>query len=560
MTEGSAGGSEGGAGEPAGAPSGAASQGDGRGHQGAGRLSRAAPWVGLLVAAAVLVAHATHFDFINDDAFISFRYADNLVQHGELTYNPGERCEGYTNFLWTMIIAAVLWLGGDPVPWSKGLGVLLGLGTLAATFAFARRWSRRHHGPSAGGWAAAAPLFLAMSPSFAAWTEGGLETSLFTALVTVGALRSIVELRDPERAPWSGLVLALAAMTRPDGLLIAGLIGLLRGAESALRRRALLPERRDWIWLALFLAAFGPYWIWRFGYYGFAFPNTFYAKADGALWEPGLRYVGGFLRDCHAWIALPLLALPWPGPRGGWRIQATAAIVAIPFMIYVARVGGDFMALHRFLVPLMPLLAVAAQEGIASFWIAAEQRQGERGGGGGDAPSAWRRARVAAALALAVALLGWHGAQKTSEALEVGSDRGVDSIGWLKQFVDQTTQIGLYLRGAYPPETTLATTAAGVIPYYSRMRTLDLLALNDVHVAHEVPATGPRPGHGKSAPEPYVLQWRPDLLIRHPRMSATPPQPSPSERRYWAARNYKFMHARVPGLDPPYWAWFESIE
>src|SRR5690606_11734606 len=80
---------------------------------------------GLAVALGVLIAHAVHFDFINDDAFISFRYADNLVRHGELTFNPGERVEGYTNFLWTMVMAGVLALGGDPVPWSKGLGVAL---------------------------------------------------------------------------------------------------------------------------------------------------------------------------------------------------------------------------------------------------------------------------------------------------------------------------------------------------------------------------------------------------------------------------------------------------
>ena len=59
-----------------------------------------------LVAIRVgFIIHALFFNFLNDDAFISFRYADNLVRNGELVFNPGERVEGYTNFLWTMMMA-----------------------------------------------------------------------------------------------------------------------------------------------------------------------------------------------------------------------------------------------------------------------------------------------------------------------------------------------------------------------------------------------------------------------------------------------------------------------
>ena len=58
-----------------------------------------------IVAAAVLLPHAHLFDFVTDDAFISFRYARNLALHGQLVFNLGERVEGYTNFLWTVILA-----------------------------------------------------------------------------------------------------------------------------------------------------------------------------------------------------------------------------------------------------------------------------------------------------------------------------------------------------------------------------------------------------------------------------------------------------------------------
>ena len=519
-------------------------------------IKRAMPALGLAVAIGLLVAHAHHFDFINDDAFISFRYADNLVQHGELTYNIGERVEGYTNFLWTMIIAAVLALGGDPVPWSKALGVLLSAGTLATVFFFSRWWATPAAGEApqrSGMWCAAAPLFLAMSSAFAAWSEGGLETSLFTFLITAGLVRTVVEVAEDERTPLSAVCFALAAMTRPDGLLIAALAGLFRLGESCFRRKSPLPARGDIAWGVIFLSIFAPYWLWRYSYYGFVFPNTYYAKGDGALWAPGLRYLSGFVWDCHIWLIAALALLPLKSPRGrGWVLKGLAAWVSLPFMTYVARVGGDFMALYRFLVPLLPILALVGQESLASLWSAARRDLGP--------PSARSRYQAGVAALALLLLLGWHGSKTSQAALEVGSDKGVDSIGWLKQFVEQTTAIGRYVAAAYPPETTVATTAAGVIPYHSRMRTLDLLALNDVHTAHNVPSSGKRPGHSKSAPESYVLQWRPDLLIRHPRISQRIPRPSPSEVRYWRARGYKFTYAQIPGMEPPYWGYFEGVE
>src|SRR4051794_18934740 len=85
----------------------------------------------VVVAAALLVPHALLFDFVNDDAYISFRYARNLVEHGQLVFNPGERVEGFTNFLWTLLLAGGIKLGLSPVLTSRFLGIAFGVGTLA---------------------------------------------------------------------------------------------------------------------------------------------------------------------------------------------------------------------------------------------------------------------------------------------------------------------------------------------------------------------------------------------------------------------------------------------
>src|SRR5437870_9145345 len=81
--------------------------------------------------------------FVIDDAFISFRYAENLVRGYGLVYNPGERVEGYTNFLWVLLIAGFHALGADSLSAAKVLGALANASTLILVGNEAwRRWGK----------------------------------------------------------------------------------------------------------------------------------------------------------------------------------------------------------------------------------------------------------------------------------------------------------------------------------------------------------------------------------------------------------------------------------
>jgi hypothetical protein len=103
------------------------------------------------------------YPFIIDDAFISFRYSENLVRGHGLVFNPGERVEGYTNFLWVMVMAGVYALTGESLAWSKALGVGANLITLLLTGVAAWRiWGRSPHA-----WLAfLPPLLLAINFGF----------------------------------------------------------------------------------------------------------------------------------------------------------------------------------------------------------------------------------------------------------------------------------------------------------------------------------------------------------------------------------------------------------
>ena len=89
-------------------------------------------WIAIATAVVVLVAHnvATQ-PWTLDDAYISFRYAENLVAGDGLVFNPGERVEGYTNFLWVMGVAALNLVGLGSVEAAKLMGAVCTISLMA---------------------------------------------------------------------------------------------------------------------------------------------------------------------------------------------------------------------------------------------------------------------------------------------------------------------------------------------------------------------------------------------------------------------------------------------
>jgi hypothetical protein len=122
--------------------------------------------------------------WLSDDSFISFRYADHLVRGHGLVYNVGERVEGYTNLLWTLLLAGALRLGIPPEVSAPMLGIA-GWLALVAILGW-RSWRRDRPGLF---FPLAAALVLLLD-DFQTWATGGLETSLFALLVVGGRLHA----------------------------------------------------------------------------------------------------------------------------------------------------------------------------------------------------------------------------------------------------------------------------------------------------------------------------------------------------------------------------------
>jgi arabinofuranosyltransferase len=490
-------------------------------------VKRSLRWGALAAIAAALVAHSLVFNFVCDDAYISFVYARNLAEHGQLVFNPGERVEGYTNFGWTVLLGALMAIGIPPEISSLVVAAMFAIGTLV----LAARLMARVRGEESA-WDLLPAALLAISSGYACWTSGGLETQMFTFFCTLGLLFYL-----EDRLPACGLAFAAAAMTRPEGILVFGVVGLhWLFAQLAVERPA---TRTELLWPLAFAALFVPYFAWRWSYYGWPFPNTFYVKAGGKvspqfgarLREFGLHYVWQWATQSKAIFALPLvLAAFWKRARFAFL----AVLVAGAFLAYVVSIGGDFMGLHRFIMPVFVVVALAASIGLADA-----------------ARFLPAKARAAPAILL-VAAFAWSQASLSKRSLEPRADRGIDRPGYLKVYAHDRGAIGKALAPHVLPGDFGIFGGAGVQPYYARMPGYDVFGLVSEKIAHDVPPGNPRPGHSKWGPASLLLPYQPSFVFSCYALTREPDPPHPPWRcpdaPVWMARGYEKVTIYVPGL------------
>lgn len=461
-----------------------------------GRVVRYAPgywfslWLATIIGLWLVLTPQVLGHWIIDDAFISFRYARNLVDGHGLVFNVGERVEGYTNFLWTVIIAAGIAAGGDPIVLAAVLTLLLAFVIVMLTLMLAQRMVP-------AGWVWAAPLLLVVSSPFLLYTTrgSGMETALFTGLI-LAALVALVHRR------WllAGLLVALTVLTRPDGVLLAAMGGvyvLVATPSNETRQDRTGVPPRLLAYAGAFLALFVPYFAWRWSYYGYLLPNTFYVKVGGtwAQVQHGAAYLLAFGRD-HLLLfvcGVGVLAGVWCWRdvwRQQWREVGLLAGLVLLFCSYMVVVGGDWIPGARFAVPIIPLLAILVVWGLVGLA---------------------HRCQKSGSLAFVILL-----ALLVVLAVRLPRESSFDHTTaiWTQNYaVRRYREVGRWINQHTPPETWVATGVAGAIPYYAERPTIDALGLTDLHIAH-LPSTDlgtGRPGHEKSDPG-YVLERRPELI------------------------------------------------
>ncbi len=320
--------------------------------------------VRIVLAAAVLAGACAGwwtFGFLTDDAYIEFRYASNLVFGRGLVWNPAPfvPVEGYTSFLWVVLLALV-WrvFGVEPPDSANVLGLLCGLGSLAFSWAWLERLPL---GPRLAahrnGLVALAMFGTLSNRTFLAWMSSGLETALFNVCfvgwfyLATSPTRSIARLAG---------VATAAALTRPEGwLAVVGTVALAIMDATGARRPAVIVG----------LAPVGvgvAHLVWRRWCYGEWVPNTYYAKHVAAWPEAGARYLASFVFEygVEVWLALLVLAAGfaiWNRQVPSASLLVVVAVAAIHVGYYTFVIGGDHFEyrVYSWFVPLLYVSAVA---------------------------------------------------------------------------------------------------------------------------------------------------------------------------------------------------------
>ena len=449
----------------------------------------------ILAAGVLALLHNLwlHRFFYHDDALISLRYAMNFADLGDLSWNPGDRVEGYTNFLHLMAVSGLIELGIEPVAASRAVN-MVGAALLLTGIALGlRSILPAGSAPLARATALAGAL---SAPSVAVWVLGGLETVPAAGFLALGVAASLSALSSdrPERLSpllLGSIAFALAYLTRPDAVVMtfaAGLGILLLGRGSPGRRLVQCALTG-----AIPIAVIGLHLLWRLSYYDDVLPNTFYAKVGidlAARLDGTIRYVakaGLFaIPVVPIGTGIAIVATLLPARRAGIRRPVAFLLLCLSLhTLYVVWSGGDHMPAARVLTGLIGPGAMLLGLGLAAL------------------PASLTVPATTISVALMSATLLVQRGLPMNPAAYIG------------------TIVGRHVSEAWPAGSRVALSTAGSTPFHAPAnRYIDMLGLNDREIGkrEDVPLRLERqsmPGHAKGDGA-SILARRPDYVILGP--------------------------------------------
>lgn len=420
----------------------------------------------------ILLSVATMPWWTVDDAFISYRYGKNWLETGRLTWNPSEPglVEGYTGVLLPLLAATLLKAGVPLIDAIKLLGLLAAIGTVA----FLMKGLRSVAVPKLATWLAC--ILLAANPLLTMHALSGLETSFFTCFLIGSYVLAHEGQADNRPRQLSALLLAvmllLCGLSRPEGIAWAAIL-----AVALIRKQwpaATVGGRdRRWIAASLAVALLAAYWVWRWDYYGYFFPNSYHAKSyQGYLNPDSFIALAKFLLY---YISLPLgLALyigfdwkwktAWNVFRSHRAMHAALLFIGIVAIMYLrSNLWMNYGS--RFFFPYLPLLLLLITEHVR--WDRVVPQHGRK------------RSVVVGLIVIQLAVLGFRHVQERA------------FLGYYSRIVEEELiPAGRYVHDHFPAGARVVSYMdAGALGYYSDREIVDFGRLSDVYLAQSKPTT-----------------------------------------------------------------------
>lgn len=452
----------------------------------------------IIVSLIYILRVSNQIELPRDDAYISFVYAKNWSAGIGPVYNPGEHVEGYTNFLWVVILSIIGKLGFE-IPFSaQMISIILGFSALFFSFQITRKILPTDY----QSWIAFIPsCLLAINPSFIYWTLYSLETNLVLTLLLICSINLINHLHNnSEKQNYhfivTGLFLFLLSIARFDSIIVV--ILLILGTLIADR---FINHSLNIKWSVVLITHFLLYFlysVWRISYYGNLFPNTYYAKAgviDLITIVRGFEYLkDGIVSSSfnNVWFLIMMIFISIFTLLENTMLRYLPIVaVSLGQLLYVLTIGGDNLGFFRFILPSILMIYVLFAVGIAKIQFKYSSKL-----------------KLVSFLIISSILI-------TLASITI--EQYPQKIYTRIEYDHTRREIGNILNETTDKSTKIALIPAGIIKYYSNRYAIDMLGLNDYKIAHtDMNGYRGMPGHEKFNSE-YVLEREPDIIItQHP--------------------------------------------
>jgi len=470
--------------------------------------------IGALLIAALL-ARLMPGERIVDDAYITFRYARNIVEGRGFVYNPGESVLGTTTPLYTLVLAATALASGsrDFPTLAIIVNALAGACSVGLLYALGRK--------VIGHWApaAAAALLWAVAPYSVTFAIGGMETDL-----TIALLLAISYARVTRRPRWMAALSALALLARPDTVILLGLIWL----DDILERRRMsgtdaIPRINiiPWQEAVVGLGLLAPWLVFATLSFGTPIPASIAAKSAAYRLSPGASLIRLIQHYSTPFLGHQILGRSWQlvgfivylllCARGGLEVlrrhRSTWPLLAYPFVYFAVFAAANPLLFRWYLSPPLPLYFLFIVAGIWSLGRDAGRLMDWRNDRSTNLPVD----RLTILILFTVAALA-----STLNAWELHPDHGPDrpapEMAWFELELLYARAADIVLTHAQPDDT-LCAGDIGTLGYVTDMPILDTVGLVTPESRKYYPADPGIYVINYAIPADLVLALDPDFVV-----------------------------------------------
>lgn len=467
---------------------------------------------GLLVALA-LAARLIPGARTIDDLYITFRYARNVLAGNGFVYNPGERVQGTTTPLYTLLMAGLGALAGGTRANFPGLALgvnaLADAGTAVLLLGLGRRLGSQRAGLAAG-------LAWAIAPYSVTFAIGGLETSVYVLLLTGCAAAFTARQRG-----LTALCAVLAVLTRPDALILLGPLALDRLIRAVRARDA--ADRLDWREFAALLPA-AAWFGFATLYFGSPVAHSVQAKmlayhlaGDAALVRLLQHYATPFMENNWlgaAGIGIGLVLYPFlylVGARRAYRREPRLlAWILYPSLYFATFAALNPLIFRWYLTPPLPayfmMILLGADELLGKLFAGSKIPATPALAGMKAGWRWWAPALMIVLLPAASLLVEWRAHP------DHGPDRPAPNMAFiqLELLYRQAAEQAAPLLDA---GKTLAAGDVGVLGYFTPARILDTVGLNSPEAMRYYPLDERYYTINYAVAPDLIIDQRPDMVI-----------------------------------------------